>query len=275
MADNQDRSPVPDYGKLSRLDGRTFVVLGAGAGMGRQTCHALAQAGAKVACVDRDRALAEAVASEVKGVPLTGDIFKRADVQRIFAEAQDKCGPVTGSVDIVGMPHLGPLANLDDAKWASQFDLVLNHAFLAIQIGGKMIADNGGGSMVFVASMSGLAQVRGQAAYGAAKAGLIHLVATMGAELGPAQVRVNAIAPGFVRTPRLNTMLSEEHWKQIGSIIPLGHAAAPSEMASVILFLASDMASHVTGQTLLVDGGATGTVQMPAVAIAPGASRGS
>ena len=231
-----------------------MVVLGGGNGIGRQTCHALAQAGGKVVCVDRDETRAAAVAREVDGAAHAADVTKRGEVERVFAAARQH-GAVRGVVDIVGMPHLGPLANLDDRLWASQFDLVLTHAFLAVQIGGKAIADAGGGTMVFVASMSGLTQIPGQVAYGTAKAALIQLVAGMGLEFGPARVRVNAVAPGFVRTPRLNAMLNEEQWGQIGKRIPLGAPASPAEIAAAILFLSSDMSSHVTGQTLLVDGG--------------------
>jgi NAD(P)-dependent dehydrogenase (short-subunit alcohol dehydrogenase family) len=257
---------VPDYKQLYDLAGRVLVVLGGGNGIGRQTCHALAQAGAKVACVDRDEALAEAVATEVEGVPLVGDVTQRHDVERIFAEA-GKHGPIRGAIDIVGMPLLGPLANLDDRGWAIQFDLVLTHAFLAMQIGGRAIAEAGGGSMVFVASMSGLTQIPGQVAYGAAKAALIQLVAGMGLELGPSHVRVNAVAPGFVRTPRLNTMLDEGNWNEIAKLIPLGAPASPAEIAAPILFLCSDMASHITGQTLVVDGGMAGVVHLPKLAV--------
>jgi NAD(P)-dependent dehydrogenase (short-subunit alcohol dehydrogenase family) len=258
-----DRSPVPDYRAMTRLDGRVFLVLGAGNGIGRQTAHALAQAGARVACVDREAALAESVATAIGGAALVGNITRRVDVERLVAEAEQQLGPVTGLVDIVGMPHLGPLAQLDDARWTSQFDLVLTHAFLAMQIGGAAIARAGGGSMTFVASIAGLANLPGQSAYGAAKAALIHLVATMGTELAPQRVRVNAVAPGFVRTPRLNAMLSEAQWSQIAGIIPLGAPAQPSEIAAPILFLASGLASHITGQTLLVDGGIAGNVQLP------------
>jgi NAD(P)-dependent dehydrogenase (short-subunit alcohol dehydrogenase family) len=191
-SDEPDRSPVPNYTTLYGLTGRVMVVLGGGNGIGRRTCHALAQAGPRVVCVDRDQARAEAVAREVNGVAQAGDVTKRTDVERIFAAARRE-GEVRGVVDIVGMPHLGPLAKLDDRLWASQFDLVLTHAFLAIQVGGKAIADAGGGAMVFVASMSGMTQIPGQVAYGTAKAALIQLVAGMGLEFGPMRVRVNAL----------------------------------------------------------------------------------
>jgi NAD(P)-dependent dehydrogenase (short-subunit alcohol dehydrogenase family) len=263
VAEKLDSTPVPHFAGQLRLSGRVFVVLGAGNGIGRQVAHALAQAGAKVGCVDRDPDLAKHVAHEIGGHPLTGDIMRRHEVARLFGEAREAIGAVSGLIDIVGMPHLGPLADLDDARWASQFDLVLNHAFLAMQIGGAAIAETGGGSMVFVASMAGLVSLPGQAAYGAAKAALIQLVATMGSELGPVRVRVNAVAPGFVRTPRLNTMLNESQWEALGKQIPLGAAASSSEIAGPILFLASDLASHVTGQTLLVDGGIARTVHLP------------
>jgi NAD(P)-dependent dehydrogenase (short-subunit alcohol dehydrogenase family) len=104
-------------------------------------------------------------------------------------------------------------------------------------------------------------------AYGAAKAALIQLVAGMSYELGPQKVRVNAVAPGFVRTPRLNTMLSEANWSELGAVVPTGRASEPSEIASAILFLSSDLASQVTGHTLIADGGVANVVHIPKLAI--------
>lgn len=258
MAAEVDRSPVPDYRALGRLEERRFVVLGGGNGIGRQVCHALAQAGAGVVCVDRAPELAEAVASEVGGEPLVADVTRRDELERVLA-----VGSISGLVDIVGMPVLGPLANLDDAAWQRQFDLVLRHAFLAMQVGGRAIASAGGGTMVFVGSIAGLAHIAGQSAYGAAKAALHQLVASMGRELAPAGVRVNAVAPGFTQTPRLLTMLSSEQWTQVSSIIPRGAPGSPSEIAAVILFLASDLSSYITGQVIAVDGGTSGQVIVP------------
>jgi len=253
-----DRSEVPDYRALARLEGRRFVVLGGGNGIGRQVCHALAQAGAAVACVDRSAELAEAVATEVEGEALVADVTRRDDLERVLA--QDR---VSGLVDIVGMPVLGPLAELDDDAWQRQFDLVLRHAFLAMQIGGREIAAAAGGSMVFIGSVSGLAHVPGQAAYGAAKAALHQLVASMGRELAPARVRVNAVAPGFTQTPRLLEVLSSEQWSRVASLIPRGSPGRPAEIAAAVLFLATDLSSYVTGQVLAVDGGMTGQVHLP------------
>ncbi len=117
--------------------------------------------------------------------------------------------------------------------------------------------------MAFVGSMSGTTTLVGQAAYGTAKAALHQLVAGAARELGARKVRVNAVAPGFARTPRLNSMFDESQWADIGRCIPLGSAAVPSEIAGPLLFLVSDLASHVTGQTLAVDGGLAHTIAMP------------
>jgi NAD(P)-dependent dehydrogenase (short-subunit alcohol dehydrogenase family) len=258
-----DEADTPDYMSALRMDGRVFIVLGSGAGIGRQTALALGQAGATVVCTDTNPELAEAVADEVGGVAATADITRRTELERVFEEARAQVEPVTGLVDIIGQPHIGPLAGFDDAQWRSQFALVVDHAFLALQIGGREIAAAGGGSMVFVGSISGVTYITGQSAYGAAKAALHHLVSCMAGELAPAGVRVNAVAPGFVRTPRLDARLTESQWQQVGTVIPRGAPGRPREIAGPILFLASDLASYVTGQVLRADGGFTGTTRVP------------
>jgi NAD(P)-dependent dehydrogenase (short-subunit alcohol dehydrogenase family) len=255
---------VPDYASLLKLSGRGFVVLGAGDGMGRQACHALAQAGATVMCVDRDGTLAAAIAREVSGVPVAADVTVRADMQKVFQLAQERFGPTLhGIVDIVGAAQIGALAGLDDEAWNRQFDIVLRHAFLAIQLGGAALAARGGGAIVFVGSISGIASVAHQAAYGTAKAALHHLVRCSAHELGPSGVRVNAIAPGFVRTPRLLNRLSDSFWEGVGEVNPLRRVAIPAEIASVILFLCSDLASYVTANVLTLDGGTTSVAALP------------
>jgi NAD(P)-dependent dehydrogenase (short-subunit alcohol dehydrogenase family) len=257
--------PVPDYLGLARVDGRNFVVLGAGAGMGRQCAHALAQAGARVACVDVDARLATRAAREVHGIPLTADATIRQDVERTFADAEAALGPVSGVVDVIGVASVGTLLELDDAGWNRQFDLVLRHAFLVLQVGAEAIRRAGGGTIVFVGSISGVRWVERQSAYGAAKAGLHHLVACMGGELGPSGVRVNAVAPGWVRTPRLDSRLGEEVWEEVGRAIPRGSVGRPAEIAASVLFLSTELSSYVTGQVLVADGGLTSRAAQPDV----------
>jgi NAD(P)-dependent dehydrogenase (short-subunit alcohol dehydrogenase family) len=252
-----------DYAGRLRLDGRTFVVLGAGQGIGRQTAHALAQSGATVCCVDRDPTLAGAVADEVGGLAITADVTDRADVERVFSVAAAGTGPIRGVVDIVGLNVPGPLAALDDADWRRQFRVVVDHAFLAVQIGGRVISQAGGGSMVFVGSIAGTVTTGARhPAYGSAKAALHHLVAYAGKELAEARVRVNAVSPGVVLTPRSASNWSADQVQALAGLIPWGRPGDPSEIASAVLFLASDLSGYMTSQVMTVDGGLSGTLRL-------------
>ena len=195
-----DDSPVPDYPGLLRLDGRRFVVLGAGQGIGRQASHALASVGARLACVDQEVDLASDIAAEVGGTALSGNAYDRADMERMFDDAGRALGGIDGVVDIIGMARYADITELSDEDWNWHFDIVLRHAFLAMQYGGRAMQEHGG-AMVFVASVSGITSAPRHSAYGAAKAGLMSLVRTGAVELGPSGIRVNAVAPGVVWTP--------------------------------------------------------------------------
>jgi NAD(P)-dependent dehydrogenase (short-subunit alcohol dehydrogenase family) len=250
-----DDSDVPSYSELGRLDGRGYVVMGAGQGIGRQVCHALASVGAKVLCVDWDIQLAEDVAGEVGGVPFQADVTKRDQVEAAFDRAVSEFGRIEGAVDIVGLAHRSSLVELSDSNWDSQFDIVLRHAFFTVQTGAQVMAGSGGGVIVLVASVAGMTAAPARVAYGAAKAGLISLVKTAAVELGPSNVRVNAVAPGVVLTPRIFEFLGERGRRQNAANVPLGRCAVPADIASCVLFLASDLSGFVNGQTLVVDGG--------------------
>lgn len=251
-----DDSAVPDYAGLLRLDGRGFVVLGAGQGIGRQATHALASVGARCFCVDLDPGLAADIAAETDGVAWSGDATKRDDATRLFDEASSVLGGrIHGIVDIIGMSRYGNLLDIDDDEWSWHHDIVLRHAFLALQLGGRKMAATGGGVMTFVASVSGLTGAPRHAAYGIAKAGLMSLVRSGALELGPVGIRVNAVAPGIVWTPRVSAFLGEEGLAKNSANTPLRRVALPADIAAALLFLSSDLASYVSGQVLTVDGG--------------------
>src|SRR5436190_11742645 len=249
-----DDTEVPDYQGLLRLDGRRFVVLGAGQGIGRQASHALASVGARLACVDQDPDLAAEIATEVDGTPLSGNAFDRTDMERMFDDAGRALGGIDGVVDIIGMARYADITEMSDEDWAWHFDIVLRHAFLAMQYAGRAMREHGG-AMVFVASVSGITSAPRHAAYGAAKAGLMSLVRTGAVELGPYGIRVNAVAPGVVWTPRVSAFLGDEGLRRNIDNTPLGRVAQPADIAAAILFLSSDLAGYITGQTLVVDGG--------------------
>jgi NAD(P)-dependent dehydrogenase (short-subunit alcohol dehydrogenase family) len=255
-----DDTAVPDYPGMLRMDGRGVVVIGAGQGIGRQTSHALAQAGAKVCCVDLDPDLAADIAGEVGGVAWVGNAARRDDAERLFAEAPAALAGIgarrlEGIVDIVGMAQYRGLLDMDDELWDWHHDIVLRHAYLAVQLGGRVLADGGGGVMVFVASASGLTAAPRHAAYGAAKAGLIGLVRSAAVELGPLGIRVNAVAPGIVWTPRVSGYLGDKGKTINAANSPEGRVALPQDIAAAITFLASDLSAYVNGQILSVDGG--------------------
>jgi 3alpha(or 20beta)-hydroxysteroid dehydrogenase len=263
---------VPDYLKLLRLDSKAFVVLGAGQGIGEATVHALAQAGARVLCVDREEDLAVRIAETVNGVPFVGDVTSRETMQRAFDKAVRSFGQVHGVVDVIGMADLRPMAQFDDEAWNRQFDVVVRHAFLATQIGAELIAQAGGGTITFVGSVAGDRIVPPETVYASSKAALHHFVRGAGVEYAPRGVRVNAVSPGFVRTPRLNQLLPERAWQAVGESTPLGRAAMPAEVAGPILFLASELSAHMTGQIVVVDGGSTNLTPFPKVFVGPGKS---
>jgi NAD(P)-dependent dehydrogenase (short-subunit alcohol dehydrogenase family) len=252
-----DNSPVPDYAGMLRLDGRNYVVIGAGQGMGRQAAHALAANGARVMCVDVEKDRADDIAAELGegAVAWSGDVTDRAGAKRLFEDAAAQLGSLDGVVDIVGMAQYADITELTDELWDWHFDICLRHAWMAMQYATPLLRENGGGSMTFVASVSGNTAAPRHAAYGAAKAGLMALVRSAAVELGPDNIRVNAVAPGVVWTPRVSAYLGDEGKERNSANAPLRRVAQPSNIASALLFFTSDLAAYVNGQTLVVDGG--------------------
>lgn len=257
MQANPDTTDVPDYRRLLSLEDRGFVVAGAGQGIGRQTAHALATSGAGVVCVDVVADFAEQVALETGGVPFVGDMCERHAVQEALDLATATYGNLAGVVDIIGISKFQFIADTTSDDWEWHQRMNLQHAFLIAQLGGQELARQGGGSIVYVASISGMTGAQKQAAYGAAKAGVISLVKSCAVEMGPVGVRVNAVAPGVIWTPRIGTTLGEKRTDEWASRTPLGRLGSPADIASTALFLSSDLASFTTGQTLIVDGGAS------------------
>ena len=206
-------------------------------------------------CIDSVPELADEIAKEVEGVAHVADARDRASVEQAVSTAASALGRLDGLVDIVGMAKYVQLLETTDEDFDWTFGMVLRHAFLFSQAAGRLMAGTGGGSMVFVASVSGISSAPRHAAYGAAKAALMSWVRTLAVELGPQGIRANAVAPGMVWTPRISKFVGEKGKKLNEENTPLGRVAVPTDIASAILFLCSGLASYVTGQTLVVDGG--------------------
>jgi NAD(P)-dependent dehydrogenase (short-subunit alcohol dehydrogenase family) len=244
------------------LGGKHAFVAGVGDGIGSACVRTLAAAGARVSCFDLDGEVARAAAAQADDAfACTGDARLLADVQAAFDAAVDALGPIAVAVDVIGEARWGHTIDLDDESWDESFDLVLRHFFNLARVAGRHMAAEGSGAIVAIASVSGFRSAPRHGAYGAAKAGLMALVRTLAIELAGNGVRVNAVAPGAVLTPRVVALMSEERQAESAASIPLGRLASPADIANAVVFLASDLASYVTGQTIVVDGGAT--VQFP------------
>jgi NAD(P)-dependent dehydrogenase (short-subunit alcohol dehydrogenase family) len=252
-----DDQEIADYQALLSLKGRSYVVAGAGIGIGRQTCHALAQVGAEaIICADIDRERAEAIAAEVgNGIPWAGDITSREGVEELAAVAEAELGKVDGLVDIVGQAAVANIFEMTDEMWDAQLDLNLKHVFLLAQIFGRRMSRTGGGSMVFIGSIDGIYNSALHAAYGTAKAGLMAFVQTAAVELGPLGIRVNSVAPGHTVTPRMAEMWDEDLQEEIAAVSPLGRIGQTQDIAGTILFFLQDLSQHITGRNLIVGGG--------------------
>lgn len=258
-----DNAPIPDFLGRLRLDGRSYVVAGAGQGMGRQTAHALAQAGAaKVVCVDLEEERAADIAAELDtasgrsvAVPWVGDVTLRADAARLAADAEQATGRIDGLVDIVGMARWQSILEMEDETFDWEIDICLRHAYLLSQELGRRMVVSGGGTMVFIASVSGLTAAPMHAAYGAAKAALMAWVQSLAIELGSHGVRANAVAPGTILSPRMDAAFTDEQRAANAANAPLGRMGETSDIAAAALFLSCDLSRYVTGRTLVVDGG--------------------
>jgi NAD(P)-dependent dehydrogenase (short-subunit alcohol dehydrogenase family) len=244
-----------DYARLLDLTGRAFAVVGAGQGIGLEAATALRRAGGDVACIDRDRARAEAAAKVVGGVAVVGDVTAPGAAEAMLGQARKELGGLNGVVDIVGISEPRRLRDETDAHIAEALAINLGHCIGIARDAGAVLAEAGGGSLSFVGSLAGMVSMPRLSVYGAAKAGLHHLVRSAAAELGPKGVRVNAVSPGFVQTPRMLDRISSESWRTVQDATPLGRAGTPADVAKVLLFLASDLAGFVTGQNIVVDGG--------------------
>lgn len=252
-----DQTPVPDFTRLLRLDGQVFVVLGAGQGIGRQAAHALSQAGAHVVCVGRGEEATRAVAEQVGGVAFLADAMDRDSMKRLFEEIGTRFGKLHGIVDIIAIGIAGGVRSICDADWHWQYDNVLKHALLALQLGTPLLEKSGGGSVTLVSSVASHATWEGAPiAYSTAKAALNQMTRVAAVELGPLGIRVNAVSPGLITTPRWQTK-PKEWYESVSRSYPLRRIGEPSDIGSIILFLASALSRNVTGQIIVADGGLT------------------
>ena len=252
-----DLETVPDrnYANLFRLEGRRAAVIGAGSGIGRESALGLAAHGAEVICVDRDLAAAEATAA--RGGKLTA---YRLDV--LDGVAVEQAATDLGDVDVLVFTAATNVRKRLLDYSGEEFDRVvslnLRASFDLVRAFGPGMSARGRGSIIGFSSIRAVAVEPGQGVYAATKAGLVQLLRTAAAELGPSGVRVNAIAPGVVETPLTAQIRAVPEWAEAyASKSALGRWSRPDELVGAVVYLASDASSFVTGSQLFVDGGWT------------------
>src|SRR5262245_534249 len=251
------------------LGGKSALVIGGGgAGIGRAITRGLAAAGGAVAVADVDRDRADEAAAEVasagaKSLGLTGDVRSPEDIDAFVSTAATELAGLDILITVVG----GQLAfvpaarvhEMTDEDWDLMFELNLRYVARAVRAGLRVfLAQGRGGTIVSVGSIAGHAGSPQQAAYGAAKAGLASLARSVAAEYSREGVRMNVVTCGPIATP-----VARAAQEGVAAWIPLGRPGEASEVADAAVFLASPLSSYITGQSLLVDGGATAVGPFP------------
>ncbi|MEV0948270.1 SDR family oxidoreductase [Rhodococcus sp. NPDC049939] len=238
------------------LSGRTAIVTGASRGIGLAVAHAIAAAGGNVVLTSRSQESAEAAAGQVGGAAIG------VGAHAVDEDAARRCIDTTlerfGSLDILvnnagTNPAYGPLIDQDHARFAKVFDVNLWAPVLWTGLATRAWMGEHGGAVVNTASIGGMAHEAHIGLYNASKAALIHVTRQLAMELSP-KVRVNAVAPGVVRT-RLAEALWREHEQAVAGATALGRIGEPEDVAAAVAFLVSDAASWVTGETMTIDGG--------------------
>jgi NAD(P)-dependent dehydrogenase (short-subunit alcohol dehydrogenase family) len=256
---------VIDNGNGFRLEERKVVVTGGARGIGYAIARAAAKAGAAVALIDLEQASLEESAaklrSEVNGAEVLTEICDVSSYEQVRAAAQAleaRWGRTDTLVNNAGIAYNTPAETTSVAEWDRVLQVNLSGVFYCSQVFGVSMIAAGSGAIVNIASMSGIIVNRPQpqVSYNVSKAGVIMLTKSLAAEWAPHGVRVNAVAPGYIRTDLIEhlveTDMCRDYW--IGGT-PLGRIGSTDEIANTVLFLASDAASFVTGETLVADGG--------------------
>jgi 3-oxoacyl-[acyl-carrier protein] reductase len=233
------------------LDGKLALVTGASRGIGRAIAEELALAGASVVVGYRSgKDEAEELAAAIGGRAVQADVSSPDDAKRLVEEA----GDVDVLVNNAGLTRDGLLARMSDDDWRAVIETNLSSVFYTCRAVTRPMMKKKGGSIVNISSVVGVHGNWGQTNYAASKAGIIGFTKSLARELGSRNVRANVVAPGYVKTA-LTDVLPEEATAAMIQNTPLGRVAEPHDIAGAVRFLASDRASFITGEVLLVDGG--------------------
>jgi NAD(P)-dependent dehydrogenase (short-subunit alcohol dehydrogenase family) len=254
---------VPE--REGRFAGRAAIVTGGSRGIGLATVERLAREGARVVFCGRDRDAGRAAEARLAGLPATfiaGDVGSEDDVAAVAAACAERYGAATVLVNNAGVNANYDATTMTVDEWERFFAIDLRSSWLMAKHVLPQMLEAGGGAIVNVSSIHGVATLEGFFPYGAAKSALIGLTRNLALDYGPRNIRVNVVCPGFTRTRLVQESIDRNEdpdAAERGMVagVALGRIAAPEEVAAAIAFLASDDASYITGTSLLVDGGLT------------------
>lgn len=250
---------------LFRLDGRVAVVTGGSRGLGLEIAHGLGDAGARVVVTARrnewlEPAEAELRASGIEASAFACDVADEGAVRRLAATVAERFGPASILVNAAGISWGAPSLEMPAERWRAVLDVNATGTFLCAQSFGRQMAATNGGAIVNVASVAGLIgqapEMMDATGYTASKGAVIAMTRDLAVKWARHGIRVNAVAPGFFPT-RMTRGIIEQAEAHLNAVCPMNRIGRPGELMGVVLFLASDAASFVTGQILAVDGGAT------------------
>jgi NAD(P)-dependent dehydrogenase (short-subunit alcohol dehydrogenase family) len=251
---------------LFDLSGKIAIVTGSSRGIGRAIAEGLAHHGAKVVISSRKQDACDEVAKNIndshgdeRAIAIAASISDKDALQALVEETKQRLGKIDILVcNAASNPYYGPMAGISDDQFRKILDnnVIANH-WLVQMVAPEML-ERGEGSIIIVSSVGGLTSSTVIGAYNISKAADLQLVRNLAAEFGPKGVRVNAIAPGLVRTDFARALWENpEILKRVTSVAALKRIGEPGELAGAAIFLASEAASFVTGQTIIVDGGST------------------
>ena len=238
------------------LTGKNALVTGSTRGIGRGIAEAFAQSGARVAVVGRDLQRAEEAASAVgnNAAGFAADVGDTAAIAKLVSDVEKAFGSIDILVNNAGITRDNLVMRLKDEDWDAVQNANLRGAFAAIRAVSRGMMKKRGGRIINIASIVGLIGNKGQANYAASKAGLIALTKSVAKELGSRNILVNAVAPGFIET-EMTAAMTQEARDALGQQIALERLGSVQDVAAMVAFLASDLASYITGQVFVVDGG--------------------